>query len=166
MTAYSVTLSGIDYQTSLFFTNASKGQLQLGGCIYSPQQAFRLRFQQSDNNLIIDAIDDSKIPSSLAPNTSLPASSFNWLPIWSIYTNEGIKGITGAATFFVQQDGNVVLYDGAHNWKYQTNTEPNAAVVLTMQDNGDLVLYNAQNKALWHTNTYAGPADRPHAGKV
>jgi hypothetical protein len=73
--------------------------------------------------------------------------------IWSTGTHgkgSGPYGIT------MQNDGNVVLYDGTGNplWSSQSaKDEPDPPYELVMKINGNLVLYDKHNNSIWSTGT-------------
>ena len=67
-----------------------------------------------------------------------------------ILWNSGTSG--NITKLFMQNDGNLVLYDNASpKWYTKTNGHPGAYFIL--QNDGNAVVYSNKNKPLWATNT-------------
>jgi len=164
---FTIALLAGDVQNDLYTDLPGRqGILLPGNCLYSAGQTFRLLFQQSDGDVLIQKIDDSP----LVPGNT-PASAQTWDSIWSLRGNldQGPISTTpnpGVARLEMQGDGNLVRYDASANVKWASGTQGNPSAFLRMQDDGNLVIYTTAGKAIWATNTYAGPADRPTAGPV
>jgi hypothetical protein len=74
-------------------------------------------------------------------------------------TGEALRGgeerrsIDGKITLRMQEDGNLVLLDGANKVLWHAGTAPNPGAKATMQRDGNLTIVSAANKPLWHTAT-------------
>lgn len=80
----------------------------------------------------------------------------------ALYPNQSVSSCNGRYSLWMQDDGNVVLYDNttrAALWHSHTAGKPGEVVV--MQDDGNFVLYGA-GTYFWHTGTngYPGAALR------
>jgi len=76
--------------------------------------------------------------------------------LWS--SKSGGKGKGPGFQIALQEDGNLVRYDGYHNhhWSTDTNGKGSPGRRLVLQDDGNLVLYDGAKKALWATGTDRG----------
>jgi len=76
--------------------------------------------------------------------------------LWQSKT--GGKGKGPGFNVEVQEDGNLVRYDGHrnHHWSTDTNGKGAPGRRLALQDDGNLVLYDGAGKALWATGTDRG----------
>ena len=92
---------------------------------------------QSDGNLVLYEVIGQ-------PPT--PNGSFVGKPLWATQTNG-----KSAATFKVQTDGNLVVYDKSNKALWASNTAGKIPVYLAIQTDGNLVLYIAT--AAWASNT-------------
>jgi hypothetical protein len=71
--------------------------------------------------------------------------------------NQSISSCNGLYSLWMQEDGNVVLYENATGvalWNSQTAGKPGQSLV--MQSDGNFVLYGTGG-ALWHTGTHGHP---------
>ncbi len=77
----------------------------------------------------------------------------------TLYAGQGLTpgqyllAADGSHQFVFQQDGNVVLYNRAHQAIWQSGTFGSGATLLMMQPDGNLVLYSGP-KIAWYSNTY------------
>jgi len=69
-----------------------------------------------------------------------------------LYRNQYLSSQNGRYMFFMQQDGNIVLYSGARV-VWSPNIHNRGGTVLVMQGDGNLVVYG-NNGAVWASNTY------------
>jgi hypothetical protein len=83
-------------------------------------------------------------------------SSQQLLPGQSLLQGESLVSADGSHSVGLQEDGNVVLYNG-FTALWATSTSTTAAANFVMQGDGNLVLYDAQNVALWASNTSGNP---------
>jgi hypothetical protein len=60
---------------------------------------------------------------------------------------------SGSYTLTLQEDGNLVLYDGNKKAVWSSDTVGRVSVRLAMQDDCNLVLYTASSQPVWHTVT-------------
>jgi hypothetical protein len=68
-----------------------------------------------------------------------------------LYPGQAVSSCNGRATFILQGDGNVVLYQGSRAlWNSATQGVPG---MLTMQGDGNLVLYSSTQAPLWASGT-------------
>ena len=78
----------------------------------------------------------------------------------SLYTGQYLMSRNGKYFFWLQNDGNLVLYKCLHQhctsstrrhhiWASNTNGKGNGPYKLIMQDNNYLVLYDASSKPIW-----------------
>jgi hypothetical protein len=67
-------------------------------------------------------------------------------------SNESLASPSGRFTLTMQDDGNLVLYDGATPI-WASNTDGHAGATLTMQSDGNLVVYTTGNSAIFATGT-------------
>lgn len=164
MGVFTIQLQEGDVQNDLFAGDAAEGILFPGNSLYSGGQTFRLLFQKSDGDLLIQAIDDA----TLVRGTT-PASAQTWNTIWSLRGNLDQGPIStgpfaGVARLTMQGDGNLVRNDNNAVVQWASGTQGNPNAFLRMQDDGNLVIYAQGGRAIWATNTFAGPANRPGAG--
>jgi hypothetical protein len=159
MAGFNIQLQPGDVQTDLFTgqNNNPQGILFPGNSLYSPQQAFRCLFQESDGDVLIQGVEDSELP------------RIAWTNIWSLRGDLDQQPIaTGPANqvarLTMQFDGNLVRYDAAGTVKWASGTQGNQQAFLRMQDDGNLVIYTTDGRPIWATNTNAGPSGRPKAG--
>jgi Ricin-type beta-trefoil lectin domain-like len=75
----------------------------------------------------------------------------NGVAVWHSHTNGQSAGLVP-----MQGDGNLVIYNAAHQAIWATGTNTCQASFLAMQDDGNLVLYTASGKAVWATGTNSG----------
>lgn len=111
--------------------------LQPGDTFRSPNNRYRLSFQDDGNFVLYDDSDGSAI---WASNT---------------YAEDGnIQG----RTIGVQSDGNVVMYQGENNAIWATSSNYDAqSPYLKLQDDGNLVLYDDNVEgAFWASGTSEG----------
>lgn len=76
----------------------------------------------------------------------------------ALYTNQSVSSCNGLYSLWMQEDGNVVLYENATGtplWHSQTHGTAGSA--LAMQSDGNFVLYDAALNPLWHTSTHGHP---------
>jgi nucleoid-associated protein YgaU len=65
---------------------------------------------------------------------------------------ESMTSPNGRFELKMQEDGNVVLYDGTKP-TWATNTQRDDAERLVMQDDGNFVVYTGKDKAVWSSRT-------------
>ncbi|NUT52071.1 MAG: trypsin-like serine protease [Saccharothrix sp.] len=66
----------------------------------------------------------------------------------------------GRYTLILQTNGDLVLYDQAHQPLWHTHTDGTATTRAVLQDDGNLVLYTATGAHTWHTHTNGTNTDR------
>lgn len=108
--------------------------LQPGDVFRSQSNQYRLEFQQDGNWVLYDEWNNNDA-------------------IWTsdTYTESGIEG----RTIGVQQDGNIVMYQGENNAIWSSGSSYDAqSPYLKVQDDGNLVLYDDNVEgAFWSSNT-------------
>lgn len=72
---------------------------------------------------------------------------------------------SAAGRCVMQGDGNLVVYDAAGGYVWDTSTNGQPGAYLEVQDDGNVVVYRSDRHALWATNTVQppGPASGPTA---
>ncbi len=85
------------------------------------------------------------------PNFWHPQPSSTLFSHQLLYPNQSIT--TSGYRLTYQADGNLVEYNSAGNWVWQTYTYGRSTNNLKMQDDGNLVLYNDYGGVLWSTGT-------------
>jgi len=115
-------------------------QLLLDNGISSFSGTFNLVLQ-SDGNLV------------LSINAQGTTAALQNRPIWAAFTQN-----QGATQCNMQQDGNLVVYNGAGQPLWNSGTEGNPGAFLVVQDDGNMVIYNQELQPLWQTGTSAAEA--------
>jgi hypothetical protein len=139
-------------------TNAPPVPLRAGESIYSPARAFRLTFQATDGNVVLQVVNTARLPGAW-PTTPLGDADVLWTPIWSSNTaNQGAKQLV------FQDDGNMLILDGNNNILFQTHTGSNPQAFFRIQDDGNLVIIQQGGAVLWASKTSAGEAPGANAG--
>ncbi|HTT82679.1 MAG TPA: hypothetical protein VMF67_04290 [Rhizomicrobium sp.] len=123
---------------------------------YSPSGAFRLTMQASDGNVVLQVIDDAKLPPGQQRGESFAASSVPWMPMWATHTANG-----GATEADMQIDGNFVVYAG-NKPIFSTQIPHSPSSLLRVQDDGNLVIYNAAGSPVFATGTNVTELQPPH----
>jgi hypothetical protein len=59
----------------------------------------------------------------------------------------------------MQGDNNLVIYDSAFVWFWNSQTFPTLSCHLQMRNNGNLVLYKSDGSIAWQTNTIMSKKD-------
>ncbi len=82
-----------------------------------------------------------------------------------LFTNQMLTSINGEYLLFLQEDGNMVLYEKVHHedgsvmlevtWATETSGENSWYAI--MQEDGNFVLYDLEGVALWQTDTIGKP---------
>ena len=67
---------------------------------------------------------------------------------------QSISSTNGHYNLIMQQDGNLVLYNAAHQPLWASNTYQSGATYAIMQNDGNLVVYNDKNEVKWASNTW------------
>jgi hypothetical protein len=99
-------------------------------------------------------IDDGNLPLDITNGTYKRV-------IWASGTN----GL-GTKRCNMQDDGNLVIYDGASKALWESATEGNPGAILRCQDGGNLVIYAPGGTPLWNSNTYAGSRGGESGGGI
>jgi hypothetical protein len=141
--------------------------LHPGESIYSPSRAFRLTFQKTDGNIVLQVVNAAKVPSNW-PTTPYSADTVPWTPIWAANTAN-----MGGNQLAFGGDGNLVLWapngDGTSHVvqgpgiPFPTNTAGYDQAFFRIQDDGNLVIYAQGGRAVWASNTSAGEAPGANA---
>jgi hypothetical protein len=72
-----------------------------------------------------------------------------------LFTNESVRSCNGLYVLWMQDDGNVVLYEEATGRPlWATSTAGTIDPALVMQEDGNFVLYDGAGTAVWHTGTH------------
>ncbi|HWO20648.1 MAG TPA: hypothetical protein VNO30_17890 [Kofleriaceae bacterium] len=120
--------------------------MQQGNWAISANNLYVL-IMQTDGNLVLYQVVG-------APPT--PGGSFAGYAIWATMTNSTSDP---GATFAVQTDGNLVVYDANQNALWASGTANQAPPQeLSIQTDGNLVLYDTAGGVLWSTGTYVNLA--------
>ncbi|MEV0902629.1 LamG-like jellyroll fold domain-containing protein [Actinoplanes sp. NPDC049802] len=77
----------------------------------------------------------------------------------TLHEREALRSSDGTYHLWMQEDGNLVLYQNA-TAIWATNTTGNPGASLVMQGDGNLVLYRSDRTPLWSTGTWNTTADR------
>ncbi|MFZ0495644.1 MAG: hypothetical protein WBE80_00395 [Methylocella sp.] len=137
--------------------NAAPVPLRAGESLYSPARAFRLTFQATDGNVVLQVVDTGNVPSNW-PTKPKPAVDVPWTPIWASNTaNQGAKELV------FRDDGNMLILGGDNNILFQTNTGSYPQAFFRMQDDGNLVIYEQGGQPVWSSKTSAGEAPGANA---
>jgi len=116
--------------------------MQLGNWAISTNEVYVLILQPDGNLVLYQVIGAPPVPNG----------SFLGYAMWSTGTN--VTDGPGAS-FAIQTDGNLVVYDANGNWVWQSGTENEAPPAeLRVQTDGNLVLYDTSGGVLWSPNTY------------
>jgi hypothetical protein len=143
----------------------ASGQLEMQGdgnlVLYAPDRTplwysgthgnpgARLDLEQ-ECTLVIRATDGRALWSSGTRCVTQACGSL--LPGDALYPGQAVSSCNGRATFTLQGDGNVVLYQGSRAL-WASDTPGRDAGVLAMQGDGNLVLYSPASAPLWFTST-------------
>lgn len=100
-----------------------------------PQGRFALVFQQ-DGNLVLYLQEGGGV---IPPTRQA---------LWASNTNGG-----GGQRCPMQDDGNLVIYDGRNNPVWASGTNGNPGAYGKMQDDGNFVIYDSGDNPLWATGT-------------
>jgi|GEM_PF-1080310 len=128
--------------------------------LYSPQQVpiwssgtsgnpgARLDLEQGCT-LVIRGTDGRALWSSGSRCVTQPCGSLLTGDV--LYPGQAVSSCNGRATFIMQSDGNLVLYQGSYPlWNSATQGDPG---LLAMQGDGHLVLYSATWAPMWWSGT-------------
>jgi hypothetical protein len=146
MAALNIQLQPGDIQTRMVPSEANPAiSLGPGNSLYSPAGAFRLTFQASDGNALLQIVNDNSLP----PVDGAPISpeGLDWLPFWETVTAD-----RSASHIQMQVDGNLVVYNPTGPI-WASNTAGHFFAFLQMQDDGNLVIYEQNLAPVWATNT-------------
>jgi hypothetical protein len=80
----------------------------------------------------------------LLPNSELPK-------------NQPLSSADGRYRLVMQDDGNLVLYEGGNHAVWATNTSGQAVSRCIMQSDGNLVIYGFNGHVVWASNTFHSP---------
>jgi hypothetical protein len=80
--------------------------------------------------------------------TFVAGLGWDWVPIWA----SGTAG-TSAGHTIMQNDGNLVVYNGGGSAVFHTWTFGNPGAFLVVQVDGNMVIYSAGGPALWDSGT-------------
>lgn len=72
----------------------------------------------------------------------------------SLAPNDSLRSPNGQFSLVLQDDGNLVLYDGSSQAMWATGTDGQQISRATMQPDGNLVLYTSGHEAAWASDTY------------
>ena len=97
-------------------------------------------------------IDYPDIPPLPPPIVIPPAASYNLTPGEELRRGEYRISQDGRFKLILQQDGNLVLYQGSYA-VWNTATHYKGVVRCAMQTDGNLVLYDYINRPKWASNT-------------
>jgi RNA polymerase sigma factor (sigma-70 family) len=136
--------------------------LERGDSLFSPLGGFRLHMRD-DGNLVLSAIDDSKLPADLrsvlfhAPEVM----SLYTNEIWSTGTNVPRNGAGVGAYCVMHDDGEFAVYDEAGDPCFSSHTRGKPGAFLRCQDDGNVVLYvrDPEFRSIWATKTSARTDD-------
>ena len=79
----------------------------------------------------------------------------------TLNTGQCITSPKGQYMFYMQSDGNLYIYDIAHNVvTWATNTSGHSGAYATMQTDGNFVVYSSGGTALWSSGTSGTYAER------
>jgi hypothetical protein len=149
MAALNIQLQPGDVQTGMVPSQAEPAiSLGFGNSLYSPAGTFRLTFQASDGNAVLQFVNDNALPS--IDGSPISPESLDWIPIWSTGTAD-----KSASHIQMQIDGNLVVYNST-GAVWASNTNGHEFAYLRMQDDGNLVIYAQNGAPIWATNTSAG----------
>jgi hypothetical protein len=146
-----VNLADGDRQTVMFPDQS----LSLGSSLYSNTGAFRLTFQASDGNVVLQVVDTP--PSALG---EVDGNDLNWTPVWSLYTQN-----RGAINVQMLPDG-LKVTNSAGDLVGSIDVAFSSDVRLILQDDGNLVIYDlvsGASVARWASNTSIGEAPGANA---
>jgi hypothetical protein len=128
-------------------------KLNLGDILFSATRSFQL-ILQTDGNLVLYCIDDGDLPVDITKGTYSRV-------IWASGTN----GL-GAKRCNMQDDGNLVIYDGSSKALWESASDGNPGAILRCQDDGNLVIYAPGGTPLWNSNTFAGSRGGASGGGI
>ena len=114
------------------------GELKPGERLRSQNDRFFVLFQPNDGNVVV--------------YERVSMGNLDRKALWSTRT-EG----KDAARFWLQPDGNLVVYDKSGKAIWSPNIHGQGGTRLVMQDDGNLVVYTAAGKPVWATNTVQPP---------
>jgi len=149
--ALNIQLQPGDIQTSMAPSQAEPAiRLGFGNSLYSPAGTFRLTFQASDGNAVLQAVNDNALPPIVG--SPISPARLEWIPIWATGTAD-----KSASHIQMQLDGNLVVYNST-GAVWASNTNGHEFAYLRMQDDGNPVIYASNGAPIWATNTSAGEA--------
>jgi hypothetical protein len=114
---------------------------------------------QDDSNLVIQNVAGTPVWSIMTGIIAPPPPPPPPPAPMTLYAGQGLTpgqyllAADGSHQFIFQQDGNLVLYNKAHQAIWQSGTFGSGATLLIMQPDGNLVLYSGP-KIAWYSNTY------------
>ncbi len=87
----------------------------------------------------------------------------------SLQRGQGMRSPDGKYVLYMQQDGNLVVYDRNTVATWNSTTFDRSQLYLIMQGDGNLVIYTGSGQPIWHTNTWGNPgayAELTNDGKL
>ena len=112
--------------------------LKPGDSLRSKNDRFFVLFQPNDRNIVV--------------YERISMGNIDRKALWSTSTHG-----KNAARFWLQPDGNLVVYDTAGKAIWSPNIHGKGGRRLVMQNDGDLVVYTAAGKSVWASNTAQPP---------
>lgn len=107
---------------------------------------------QDDGNVVIYRSNHTP---SWATNTVQNASIL--VQGQAINPGQNVNSANGRYQLSYQTDGNLVIYNAAHQPVWATMTVGHGVGRAVMQDDGNLVVYNGSNQPLWASGTFGNP---------
>jgi hypothetical protein len=139
-------------------SGAPPATLRPGESLYSPARSFRLTMQPADGNLVLSYVETSNLP-RIWPGSQLTPDQVTWLPVWAAGTQN-----KSASRLDMQDDGNLVVYDGAGQAVWNSGTEGNPQAFFRLQDDGNLLIFaQGDQGVIWSSNTSAAEAPGANA---
>lgn len=129
---------GLAYMGAANVSGQSMAQIMVGTCSTARPTDVTFTWQQA------------QILLSCSPVNGTTTLGTNQL----LCPNQALVSPNGQYSLVLQTDGNVVLYNGAHQTVWSTNTSGTAAGYLIMRADGNLILNNAADNDEWQSNTY------------
>ena len=164
-----ITGNNLDVPVNVSMDLKSEWRLNPGDSLFSALGSFRLTMQQ-DGNLVLYAIDDTKLPWDLWPVLahSPEAMRLYTKPIWSTGTHVPKAGAGPGSFCVMQDDGNFIVSDQDGNRCFETGTKGHPGSFLRCQDDGNLVIYTPGLGPIWQSCTHARSNDdgRPYRPRV
>ena len=150
----------LEATTALAFTPFnSSGPVLVGHTLYHDRLADQWYGGIDDVAVFQGAMSDGAV-AAMYDGQAADVSGANVLAVdQTMHEREALRSSNGIYHLWMQEDGNVVLYENT-TAIWSTNTVGNPGAALIMQTDGNLVLYSSTGTALWSTNTWSTAADR------